>query len=207
MRRMTCGVAFGGLLACSASDGRAPSSAVVTDPALRDELLARVARDQAVRDTFATQLQATGTITPALWASMRHVDSVNLAWLRPLIRTRGFPTRAAVGHDAVLAAALLVQHADADPAFQAEVLPLMAAAYRAGEVSGQEIAMLADRVAKAQGKPQQYGTQTTIRDGVVHFDPIADSVTVDARRAALGLPSLVEYKRMLDSMYAQRRAP
>jgi hypothetical protein len=202
--RTVCVVALGGLVACSV---RERSSAVETDPALRGELLTRVARDQAVRDTFATQLQATGTITPALVASMRHVDSLNLEWLTPFIRTRGFPTRAAVGHDGVLAAALLVQHADADPAFQAEVLPMLAAAYRAGDVAGQEIAMLTDRVATAHGRPQAYGTQTTIRDGVVRFDPIADSATVDARRLALGLPLLVVYKRALDSLYAQRRSP
>jgi hypothetical protein len=108
-----------------------------------------------------------------------------------------------VGREGVADAALLVQHADADPAFQAAVLPMLEAAFTAGVVNGQEVAMLTDRVAKAQGRPQRFGTQTTITDGRVIFDPIADSAQVDARRAAMGLPPLTDYKRILDSVYAR----
>jgi hypothetical protein len=186
---------------------RAPATDGPTDPALRERILAAVERDQAVRDTFAQQLRATGTLTPGLVASMRYVDSLNLAWIEPQFRSGGLPTRSQVGKDAVIAAALLVQHADADPAFQAEMLPRLDSAYRAGDINGQEVAMLTDRVAKAQGRPQRYGTQTTGRDGRLVIDPIEDSAGVDARRAAMGLPSLAEYKHLLDSMYAHRAAP
>ena len=192
------------LAACSPKAGSPPA---ISDPALQQELLSRVGRDQAVRDTFAAQLRSTGTLTPGLVAAMQAVDSANLAWLKPQIRNAGFPTAAQVGREGVQAAALLIQHADADPGFQAEVLPLLEAAYHAGGLAGQELAMLTDRVAKAQGRPQRYGTQTTITDGRVVFDPIDDSAGVDARRAAMGLPPLAEYKRILDSMYAQQPAP
>jgi len=174
------------------------------DPALRAELGSRVAVDQAVRDTSTEQLRSTGTVTPALIVSMNRVDSANLAWLKDRIRTHGFPTRAEVGSDGVKDAALLVQHADADPAFQAEVLPMLEAAYRSGDVAGQELAMLTDRVAKAQGRPQRYGTQASLVGGQVRIDPIEDSAGVDARRAAMKLPPLADYKRVLDSVYAQR---
>ncbi|MBP6668830.1 MAG: hypothetical protein KA180_05245 [Gemmatimonadales bacterium] len=173
----------------------------MTHPALRQELLARVARDQAVRDTFATELRTTGTVSPGLLASLRAVDSANVAWLKPQLREAGLPTRAQVGADGVAAVTLLIQHADMDPAFQAEALPLLDAAHRAGDVTGQEVALLTDRVAKAQGRPQRYGTQTTLRDGRLVFDPIEDSAQVDARRAARGLPPLATYKALLDSVY------
>jgi Family of unknown function (DUF6624) len=179
----------------------------VTDPTFRQELLTRVARDQALRDTFVAQLRTGGTLTLELIASMRAVDSANLAWLKPHIRQSGFPTRGQVGEEGVQAAALLIQHADADPGFQAEVLPLLEAALQAGDVTGQEVALLTDRVAKAQGRPQRYGTQSTIKDGQVIFDPIEDSAGVDARRAAMGLPCLAEYKAVLDSVYGQRTTP
>ena len=189
---------------CTPGPRDAPS---VEDRALRDQFLSRVDRDQAVRDTFAMQLRETGTLTPELIASMRAVDSANLAWLKPQILRAGFPTTAQVGREGVLAAALLVQHADADPGFQAAVLPMLEARYKAGIVSGQEVAMLTDRVAKAQGRPQRFGTQTTIADGQVVIDPIEDSAHVDARRAAMGLPPLAEYKRVLDSAYARPQGP
>jgi hypothetical protein len=134
---------------------------------------------------------------------LNRVDSMNLIWLKPRLLAAGIPSRQQVGPDGVRAALLLVQHADRDPAFQAAILPFVAAAFQAGEVDGQEYAMLADRVAKSQGRPQVYGTQTTIRDGVVRVDPIGDSAGVDGRRAALGLMPLAQYKAVLDSMYAR----
>ncbi len=170
----------------------------------RPELLQRVRLDQAIRDTFAAQLRSTGTITQPVARRMRAVDSSNTAWLKPLIRQLGWPTVAAVGRDGVEAAFLLVQHADQDTAFQASVLPRLNSAYTAGNIDGESLAMLTDRVAKAQGKPQRYGTQATIRNGTVIIDPIEDSAEVDARRARLGLPPLAAYKRTLDSVYSKQ---
>lgn len=192
------------VLACSAKQ---PPPPPYSDAALRDELLARVATDQAVRDTFAQELRATGQLTPAIVASLRAVDSANVAWLKPLLEARGLPTPAEVGIDGVAAVTLLIQHADADPTFQAAALPLLDAAFRAGYVTGQEVAMLTDRVAKGQGLPQRFGTQSTIRDGQVVIDPIEDSADVDVRRAAMGLPPLAYYKKVLDSAYALQTRP
>ncbi len=134
------------------------------------------------------------------------VDSANLAWLKPLLLTNGWPTREALGSDGVEAVFLLVQHADRDPAFQAAMLPFLESAYREGEIDGQSLALLTDRVAKAQGRPQVYGTQTTIHGRDLVIDPIADSEAVDARRAQLGLPPLAVYKHMLDSVLAHAGA-
>jgi hypothetical protein len=86
-------------------------------------------------------------------------------------------------------------------------LPLLERAYRADEASGQQLALLTDRVAAARGKPQVYGTQADIRDGRVRLKPIADSAGVDARRAAVGLPPLREYVRVLDSVYTAHPPP
>ncbi|MEO8479956.1 MAG: DUF6624 domain-containing protein [Gemmatimonadota bacterium] len=169
---------------------------------LRPELLVRLARDQGVRDTFLVQLNSPAGVNPALIASMAAVDSVNLAWLKPLLLANGWPTREALQADGVEAVFLLVQHAGRDPAFQAAMLPLLDSAYRKGEVDGQSLALLTDRVAKAQGRRQVYGTQTTAHGSDFVIDPIADSETVDDRRAQLGLPPLAVYKHMLDSLLA-----
>ena len=191
--------------ACSPSSQDQPA---VGDPGLRDQLLARVTRDQAIRDTITVQLREGDTAMPELIASMERIDSANLAWLKPQIQHGGFPTIAQVGREGVAAAALLVQHADADPTFQAAVLPQIEVAFTAGVVNGEWVALLTDRVAKAQGRPQRYGTQATMTEGGrLVIDPIADSVQVDARRAAMGLPPLADYKRILDSVYAPPQAP
>jgi hypothetical protein len=193
-----------GVVACSSRPVAAPQG---WHAGLRPELLARLARDQAVRDTFMTQLNQTGKLTPELVASMTAVDSANLAWLKPLLLTYGWPTRAAIDTDGVQAVFLMVQHADRDPAFQAAMLPKIEAAYQSGEIDGQSLALLTDRVAKAQGRPQVYGTQTTGHGRILVIDPIDDSAGVDARRAKLGLPPLAVYKRFLDSMLSHAGQP
>jgi hypothetical protein len=179
----------------------------VRDSVLRTELLARVALDQAVRDMVALELRATGMVTPELFGRLSAIDSTNLAWLKPRILAEGLPTRLQVGEDGMEAVFLLVQHADRDPGFQAQVLPLAEAAFQAGDLEGEEFAMLSDRVARAQGRPQRYGTQADITDGQVVIDHIEDSAGVDGRRAALGLLPLAAYKRVLDSVYGRREVP
>ena len=117
------------------------------------------------------------------------VDADNLAWLKPIVMERGWPTRSLVGEEAAFAAWLLVQHADRDPAFQRHCLTLMEAAAAEGEARSQDLAYLTDRVLLAEGQQQEYGTQ--IRDGVPRDLRAPESV--DERRAAVGLEPLVEY--------------
>ncbi|MFL5507672.1 MAG: DUF6624 domain-containing protein [Gemmatimonadales bacterium] len=175
----------------------------VADPSLRAELLERRRHDQAIRDSFAAELRATGGISPTTGQRMLATDSANTGWLKGIVSAGGWPTRAAVGDDGLEAAFLLVQHADHDPAFQARMLPLLDRAHAVGEVDGGPVALLTDRVAKAQGRPQRYGSQATIRDGRVFIDPIEDSAHVDERRARMGLMPLADYVRILDSVYAK----
>lgn len=190
------------LLAVACSSG-APAHDVAADSVFKAELLSRVAQDQTIRDSVA-QMMRSSNLDPQLLARMAAADSANSKWIAAVIRPHGFPTSQRVGDDGVKAVLLLIQHADWDPAFQAEMLPHVEQAFRAGDVKGQELAMLTDRVRKAQGLAQLYGTQMTMHDGVVRIDPIEDSATVDARRRELGLKPLAEYKRVLDSVFARR---
>ena len=65
----------------------------MVDDQLRAELLRRAEQDQNVRTT--------DNIDPA---ALGQVDADNLAWLRPIIRVRGWPTRSMVGEEASSAA-------------------------------------------------------------------------------------------------------
>ena len=130
---------------------------------------------------------------------MSSVDAANTRWLAEQVARRGWLGRTTVGEDGADAAFVLVQHADADTAFQARVLPLLARAYHAREATGQQLALLTDRVATARAQPQVYGTQVMLVAGRAVLMPIGDSAGVDARRAAVGLPPLRDYLRLLDS--------
>lgn len=162
-----------------------------------------MAADQAVREQFAVALQGGRQPDSALVARMRDVDADNTRWLGEIVAHRGWPGRSMVGVDGADAAFTLVQHADADT-FQARVLPMLEQAYHAGEATGQQLALLTDRVATSRGAPQVYGTQLQLVAGRAVLEPIRDSANVDARRAGVGLPPLREYLRMIDSAYAPR---
>lgn len=190
------------LTASSAGAGQTPR-----DTALSRELLERVRVDQAIRDTLVLRLQAGQPVDSSLSARMGAIDSANTTWLKAVVARRGWPGRSAVGPEASNAAFLIVQHAVQDSAFQAQALSLMERGVAKGEVRGADVAMLADRVAVHRGQPQRYGTQAKLLEGRLVLDPIADSAHVDERRAALGMPPLREYVRLLDSMYTAHAAP
>lgn len=64
------------------------------DTALRRELLERVTRDQAIRDTLSAGLRATGVPSEATARRMMALDSANTAWLERVDRPhRGLRAR------------------------------------------------------------------------------------------------------------------
>jgi len=136
-----------------------------------------------------------------LLEKMRSVDSKNTARLKAIVKTHSWVTEKSVGKDGVNAAFLIVQHSP-DYAFQEEMLPMIKRSYLNDEgISGQELALLTDRVLVHQDKQQMYGTQLNIENGELVFDPIYDIDNVDSRRAEVGLPSLEEYKKLISKAY------
>jgi hypothetical protein len=149
------------------------------NPDLRAELLRRAERDQAARQ--AEDPGACG-----------QVDAGNLPWLKKVITETGWPGRSIAGDDGARAAWLLAQHADSDPAFQRYCLDLLAAAAGQGEATQAEVAFLTDRVLLAEGKPQEFGTQATGRNGQWVPCQLRDPASVGQRRAAMSLGPLAE---------------
>lgn len=189
--------------------GRGGGSAQTpVDSALTKALLERVRLDQAIRDTLVARMQSGASFDSSLTARMAAIDSANTTWLKAVVEQRGWPGRSMVGAEASEGAFLIVQHAVQDSAFQARALALMEKGVAGGDVPGSQVAMLADRVAVHRGQPQRYGTQARIENGRIVMEPIADSEHVDQRRAALGLPPLSVYVRVLDSIYTpQPKSP
>lgn len=189
------------LLSGCAGDAAPPPAS--SDASLRSELLRRVTHDQAIRDTMMVSMRnASGIPDSAIARRMRAVDADNTAWLMRVVGPGNWFTTKRVGRDGMKAAFLLLQHSDSS--VQDQLLPTIKRSFVAGEVSGQEFALLSDRVATSFGRPQTYGTQADIKDGRVLFYPIEDSIGVDARRAKMGMMPLREYAALLDSMYVRK---
>lgn len=182
----------------------APAVSDIADPApalptLRTELLAMMAADQDARNT----LIASNFKDEAAKAEMREIDRRHTTRMRAIIAATGWPTRAQVGADGASAAWLLVQHADADPAFQSDCLALMQPLVDAGEVAAKDVAYLTDRVLVNTGRRQRYGTQMEKIDGRWEPKPVEDPEHLDARRASVGLPSMDDYRKRMEAMYGK----
>jgi len=191
-------LALAALVACRpAADARSPQD--LETARLKLEALGR--EDQRVREDVGA------TVDLAQIRAMMAVDSANTTWLKAYVAKWGWPTKAQVGAEAVQAAFLIVQHAIHDTAFMRAMLPEIEQGYRRGDLDGQAVALLTDRLEVKAGRPQIYGTQLSLKDGKWVLDPIADSAGVDARRRRMGLPPMAEYLRLVDSMLRPNTPP
>jgi hypothetical protein len=157
------------------------------DEPLAVELLALVARDDAVR----ARLLAEGSLFEGYHPEMEAVHRANAARLRELIGIHGWPGRGRVGPAAAHAAWRIVQHAIGEPEFLRAMLPIVA---EDPETPRAEVAMLEDRIRVFEGKLQRYGTQFDWNDegtALVPMVGVEDAVSVDERRESVGLPPMV----------------
>ena len=165
--------------------------------ALSDTLVQRGVEDQADRDHVARAVTNNDTV---FLKRLMVTDSARSVWLREVIRKYGWPGRALVGDSAAKAAWLILQHTQL-AGFQEEMLPVLDSAAQRGDMPRQEVALLTDRVRVRQGKGQIYGASFAIKDGKLVADSIDDIAHVDERRAAIGLPPMAEYARVLGEVY------
>jgi hypothetical protein len=135
----------------------------------------------------------------ALKNTLAAVDAKMTARIKAIIAEHGWPGKTLVGTDGAHAAWLLVQHADADVAFQKQCLALIEPLVAKGEVTAADHGYLYDRVAVNEQRPQRFGTQFG-PDGKPR--PVEDEARLDARRAAIGLTTMAEYTAQMKRMRA-----
>lgn len=166
---------------------------------LQKELVAMAKAEQDVRNNIVSI--GWENAPNELLERMSLIDARNTNRLKEIVEKYSWVTVDLVGKNGVSAAFLIVQHSP-DYKFQEEMLPLLKQSFLNGEgVTGQEFALLTDRVLVHQGKPQVYGTQLNILNGELVFEPILDKENVNRRRAEVGLQSLEEYKKTVAEVY------
>lgn len=149
------------------------------DSPLRAQILALGEKDQAAMRAHDASSEA---------ALKSHVVE-----LKAIIKQHGWPTIAQVGTDGAQAAWLVAQHADFDLSFQLEALNAMEALAPKAQVNLADLAYLRDRVARAQGKPQMYGSQGECKNGVWQPFPIDKPESVDQRRQVASMKPIADY--------------
>lgn len=168
------------------------------DRDLRNELARRVKLDQDARERA---IAAPQPLPQALAKELERIDRDNTAWAKRYLEEHGWPGYDLIGRDGSGSFFLLVQHADADRAFQKQALTHMQASVARKQASAGQLAYLTDRVLTGEGLPQRYGTQFHQVDGKLVPMPIEDAEHVDERRVASGLPTMAEYAALIRDTY------
>lgn len=160
-----------------------------SNDSLRHVLLQLAEEDQALRADFGAR------IGDSLYVrQLMRRDSSLATSMRVILDRFGLPTREMVGPAGSDAAMLIVQH---NWPLQERVLAL-AKALPPGQISPDRLGMLEDRVLVHRGQRQLLGTQFTVGpNGLFRLEPILDTVGLDARRAASGMPPMRQYVCLL----------
>lgn len=161
---------------------------------IAESLLRLEALDQAGREAMHSidlktldETEARAAID-ASWSQVVAQDIANQKTLKALIPSEGWFRISVHGKAATTAAFLIVQHAVNDPALMRSVLAKMESLRPLGEVSGEDYALLYDRVAlEFDHEPQRYGSQVRCVNGKMAPDNLEDPTQVDARRKAVGM--------------------
>lgn len=166
------------------------------DHALISRLNAIQQRDQQPRHAYLFALQTTPENRPLLDSLIREMqaaDSINILEIKDILTTYGFPQKSKVG-TANTTIWMIIQHSDNIPAFQRECLPMLTQAALQGEIDKWQVAMLEDRIALSEGRPQKYGSQIVTNEaGKQVIYTLLDPEQVDRWRAEAGMEPLQTY--------------
>lgn len=101
------------------------------------------------------------------------------------------------GRQAATAAFLIVQHSD--QRLWRRFLPAIERMAKTGEAEGPTYALMYDRLALSEGRPQRYGSQMACQGGhYVPIQPIEDPGNLDSRRTALHMVPYSQYLRLFE---------
>ncbi len=180
---------------CTSQQSRAPST-----ESIAKELLTMRASDQRLEHLVVNQDPQISE--PGFFKRKDQAQAQNAKRCKEIFNQIGYPTNTLVGTDASQAFWLLVQHADADPAFQQQVAIAMKQAVIQGEAPAENLAMLTDRVHINTNRPQIYGSQVlyNMKTARAYPKPIQDPQSVDQRRTEVGLPPLWQYMNEMSEL-------
>jgi hypothetical protein len=150
--------------------------------------------DKIKRDSISKSLGiSANNFDEFIYKSMTRVDSLNLAFIEPIIDTYGYPGVTLVGEKTNEAAFYVIQHSTKIEKY----LPIIKKAGQERELPLKLVAMMEDRFLMDQGKEQIYGTQLCngcLKNGDMSIVvwPIKDPENVNSRRIQAGFEDTVE---------------
>lgn len=155
-------------------------------------------RRQIVRDLLLRFVAEQSCMITGQSDILRPMLRDNAQWLKTALQHHNLLSVSFAGEAGANAAFLIVQHADHDPEWQREILTsTVTPLYNAGDIKPRWYAMLVDRVAVNGNQPQIYGSQgRCVSTGNWQPRPMIDPENVDARRAAVSMQPMAEYRAL-----------
>lgn len=129
---------------------------------------------------------------------IKEKDSSNLVFITKLIDNQGWLTPQDIGFQGVQTLFLIIQHADLQT--QKKYYPLILKAEKEGNMLSSNVALLEDRIAVREGRPQTYGSQGYYDSSKkkTFIYPLVDAQNLDQLRKSRGLGPMHEYKKDWD---------
>jgi hypothetical protein len=121
----------------------------------------------------------------AMGEAIEAVDDETRAAVLAMVPREGWFSFSKYGEEAARAAFLIVQHGDKE--LWRRFLPVIEARVAKGEAAGADYALMYDRLATTEGRPQRYGSQTHCVNGRMEPFPLEDPAKVDALRKQMGV--------------------
>ena len=163
------------------------------DIPLRMKLLQIRESDQNIHHQFLQAFSAVPRnqrLVDSLSHEMHRIDSLNQANICSLLDRRGFLGRSVVGN-ACEVFWLIIQHAPVE--LERKYLPMFKKAAENHDLMPMHVAMMEDRIAMFEGRPQKYGTQMKEdANGKMVLWRLLDPAKVDAWRKEMGMPPLTK---------------
>ncbi|NSX32286.1 hypothetical protein HTK96_02750 [Brevundimonas vesicularis] len=172
------------------ASARAKQAALPDNPTPREQLELALALDQeplkAMHSVDLSNLSEVdqGTARAEAEARLDALSEETVATVLSLVPAEGWFSNAVYGQDAATGAFLVIQHADT--ALQKRFLPALEAMADRGETLKWQYAMMYDRIAVAENRPQRYGTQMQCVAGRMVPAPTEDPERLEQRRAPMG---------------------
>lgn len=181
------------------------------EASLEERILARTLGEQMLRaasdwgaghmsDAPHLSKGALSVLQAHLGQALAERDHANTEWLKAEVERSGWPTIVRAGNTGSMMAWLLVQHADADPAFQLHALHLMTPLVATGEVNKRNYAYLYDRIMLKIAGKQRYATQMTCEHGKRVPLPLENEANLPTLRSEAGLEPLTKYIKSFDDL-------
>lgn len=176
-----------------------------TNPKLSAKIDSLYAIDQNMQQAIISASQNNAT-QPELQRLEKLKDEIfqkNIPLLKEILKKNGLPTYKLVGKKSSDNFMVMANHSFADIAFQKEVIHLANKETAEKSISGNQLALLTDKMLLKSGQKQIFGTQCTYKNGVAIAQPIANEKNVDKRRKKAGLTPLATYLSMMTELHQQ----